>query len=764
MAKRVSSRPARESDVRVETLLRKMTLEEKSAQLCSTDMPSLLDGRRISPEKCEGLLGNGIGEISRIGGDTDLEPEEVAQAARAIQEFLTRKTRLRIPAIVHEECLSGHMTKRATMFPQAIGMASTWNPALISEITASVRKSMRSAGVHQGLAPLLDVARDPRWGRIEETFGEDPYLVAAIGTAYVKGLQGPDLASGVSATGKHFAAYGIPDGGRNIAAVRVGARELRDIYLFPFEAAVKTAGLGSIMNAYHEIDGVCCSAHRELLTEILRDKWGFRGIVVSDYGSIELLRTWHLVAADRKEAAKMALEAGIDVELNTIECYGAPLIEAVKQRRISEEVVDEAVRRVLRMKLRLGLFGNPGPSGGRATAAAFDSPLSRKLALRAASESVTLLKNENGALPIAGDVSSIAVIGPNADSMDAMLGDYSYMSSMNYWRKAPKDYAALKLVSVLEGVRSGAPKGCRVSYARGCEIADASKDLFEQAVEVAASSDVVVAVMGENSFVYSGEGKDRDDLGLLGVQADLIEELAATGKPVILVLLNGRPLSLGGVDKYCAAILEAWYPGEEGGNALASILFGETNPSGKLAASFPGNVGQVPAHYSRKPLRFAGYVPSRDRWEARYPFGHGLSYTTFAYSDLDIAPAKAKAGGAVRIAATIENAGAAAGAEVVQLYVTDVVASLARPMKELKGFAKVSLAPGEKKRVEFTLDTELLAFTGVDMKLVIEAGRFDVGIGSSSDDIRLKGAFEVEGTKIVDGRRVFSTPAKVSRA
>ena len=759
-----SPRSARGGKDRVEALLGKMSLEEKCAQLCSTDMPALLEGRRVSTAKCEQVLANGIGEISRVAGDTDLEPEEAAAVTTAIQEFLKKRTRLGIPALVHEECCSGYMARRATMFPQAIGLAGTWNPALVEEVTASIRKLMRSAGIHEGLAPLLDVARDPRWGRIEETFGEDPYLVAAIGCGYVRGLQGPDLTKGVIATGKHFAAYGIPDGGRNIAAVRVGPRELRDVYLYPFEAAVKAAKLGSIMNAYHEIDGVPCVADRELLTEILRNKWGFDGIVVSDYGAIEMLRTWHFAAADRKEAAKMALEAGIDVELNTIECYGAPLVEAVREGYISEEFVDRAVRRVLAMKERLGLFEHPGPLGPKATAAFFDSAENRALAFRAAAEVITLLKNENGILPLAGGVNSIAVIGPNADSMDALLGDYSYMASMNYWRKLPKDYSAIKLVTVLEGIRNHAPKGCRIAYAKGCEMADTSTDLFAQAVECAASSDVVVAVMGENGFVYTGEHRDRDEIGLLGVQADLVEALASTGVPVILVLLNGRPLALGNVDKHCTAVVEAWYPGEEGGNAVAGVLFGKTNPSGRLPAGFPENAGQIPVHYSKKPCKTPGYVTHAGRGAARYAFGHGLSYTTFAYSDLAIAPGKVRAGGKVKISATIENTGGVAGAEVVQLYVNDIVGSVVRPVKELKGFAKVALRPGARKRVEFVLDTELLAFTNVDMKLVIEAGRFDVFVGASAEDVRLKGGFEVEGTKTVESRKVFSSGVKTVKA
>ncbi len=631
MAKGARGGAARGKAANVDAMLAKMTLEEKSAQICSVPITGLLDGRVVSEARMEALLAGGIGEISRVGGDTDLEPFEVQAATRAVQEFLRKRTRLGIGAIVHEECLAGYMTRNATVFPQALGMATTWNVDLIREAATSIGALMRGVGVHQGLSPLLDVAREPRWGRIEESFGEDTYLVAAMGSAYVRGLQG-DLKSGVMATGKHFVGYAIPEGGRNIASVRLGPRELRDVYLYPFEAAVKTAGLASVMNGYHEIDGVPATVDRSLLTGVLREEWGFDGVVVSDYSSIEMLVGWHRMAADQTEAARACLAAGVDVELNDIACYGRPLVEGVRRGRIPEALVDRAVRRVLAMKERLGILAAGSAGGRKATVAMFDSPENRVLSRRVAEESICLLKNENGILPLK-TAESIAVIGPNADSKDALLGDYTYMASMNYWRKAPKDYNAVRLVTVLDGVKARAGEGVRVAYAKGCEVADASKDLFEQAVEAAAASDVIIAVMGENGFLYTGEHRDRDDLGLLGVQEELVAALASTGVPVVLVLLNGRPLALGNVDKYCAAVVEAWYPGEEGGHAVASVLFGDVSPSGRLPVSFPENVGQIPVHYSRKPLPYRGYVPAMAKGEPRYAFGSGLTYTTFAYSD-----------------------------------------------------------------------------------------------------------------------------------
>ncbi|MHC4714390.1 MAG: glycoside hydrolase family 3 N-terminal domain-containing protein [Planctomycetota bacterium] len=748
----------------VEKMLKKLTLEQKCAQLCSIYPAEVMEGRRFSPEKAANVLANGIGEISRAGGDSDLEPWEVAELTRSIQGCLSKRAPLGIRAIVHEECLSGYMARRATVFPQAIGMASTWNPDLVREITESIRRLMRAVGVHQGLAPLLDVCREPRWGRIEETFGEDPYLVAAMGCAYIRGLQGDELKKGVIATGKHFVAYGIPDGGRNLGGIRIGPRELRDVYLYTFEAAVKTAGLGSIMNAYHEVDGVPSASSKEFMTDVLRGEWGFDGIVVSDYGAIEMLRTRHGCAADRKAAAKLSLEAGCDVELSETECYGAPLVEAVRNGLVAEKYVDRAVRRVLAMKARLGLLDAPRPAARKVTLSMFDSAANRARSRRAAVESIVLLKNDNNILPLGKDVGAIAVIGPNADSTTAMLGDYTHYVTMTYWRKAPKDYHSLKVVKVLEGIRSAAPAGCAVDYARGCDIADGSREHFPQAVELAARSDIAIAVMGEHSLVYSGEGKDRDDLGLLGVQADLVRELAATGVPVVLVLLTGRPLALKGVDDYCAAVLEAWYPGEEGGNAIADIIFGKANPSGRLPASFPETTGQVPVHYSRRPFDFRGYVPDGDKRSlARYPFGHGLSYTSFELTDLAISPDSVKAGGTVKVSASLKNTGERAGSGVVQLYIGHRATGIVRPLKELKGFQKAFLKPGAKATVEFALDTRLLAFTNVDMNLVIERGRYDVMVGFSSEDIRLKDSFEIKGaTKRIAKREVFFTPARVT--
>ncbi|MCX8171221.1 MAG: glycoside hydrolase family 3 protein, partial [Candidatus Bathyarchaeota archaeon] len=472
---------------RVKDLIHKMTLEEKVAQLCSVSASEILEDGKFSREKAKKAIGKGIGQITRLAGsrESPREPSKMAEAANDIQRFLIRETRLGIPAIIHEECLSGLMAYGATTFPQAIGLASTWKPELVQKVTSAIRRQMRSIGAHQGLAPVLDVARDPRWGRTEETFGEDQYLVASISVAYVRGLQGDDLSSGVIATPKHFAAHGFPEGGRNCAPVHVSPRELREVFLFPFEAAVRVAGAYSLMNAYHDIDGVPCAASKELLTEILRHKWGFKGYVVSDYGAIEMLKTFHHVAVDEKEAAVQALEAGIDIELPRIKCYGEPLLNAVREGIVSESLLDEAVSRVLRAKFLLGLFDNPYVSVEGASKA-FDTPEDRALALEAARESIVLLKND-GILPLRRDLRAIAVIGPNADTTRGLLGDYSYTLHLNC------EEDAVRIVSVLEAIKSKVSPQTSIYFARGCDIYNPSREGFREALDAASKSDVIVA-------------------------------------------------------------------------------------------------------------------------------------------------------------------------------------------------------------------------------------------------------------------------------
>ncbi len=772
--------PARPVAERVQDLLARMTLAEKVAQLGSVWVYELLDNLSFSEVKARALLGQGIGQITRIGGASSLEPAAGAQLANTIQAFMLQHTRLGIPAMVHEECCSGYMARGATCFPQIIGLASTWSPELVEAMADVVRTQMRAAGAHQGLSPVLDVTRDPRWGRTEETFGEDPYLAARMGVAYVKGIQGPDLKEGILATGKHFVGYGMSEGGLNWAPVHLPDRELREVFLRPFEAAVKEAKLASIMNAYHELDGVPCAGSRRLLTEILRQEWGFDGIVVSDYFAVDQLAAYHRVARDKEEAALMALSAGIDVELPSTDCYGAPLIQAVEAGRISQALVDQAAGRVLDLKFRLGLFEQPYVDEARAPQV-FDTPNQRALARRIAHQSMVLLKNQGDLLPLNPDLPRIAVIGPNAASVRNLVGDYAYpchIESLVEMRRNPGTFHTpvpdrvemvdnfVPIISILEGIKRRVSPRTQVLYARGCDVLDPSQEGLAGAVAAARGADVAILVVGDKAGLTdsctTGEGRDRAELGLPGIQEDLVRAIHATGVPVVAVLVNGRPLALPWMAEHVPAILEAWLPGEEGALAVADVLFGLVNPSGKLPMTFPRGVGQVPVYYSHKPSG------GRSHWKGDYvelssrplfPFGHGLSYTRFEYANLRIEPARVAPDGRVTIAADVKNAGSRAGDEVVQLYIRDIAASVTRPVQELKGFQRVSLEPGEQVTVSFDLAISSLGFYDRDMNFVVEPGAIEVMVGGSSADIRLQGAFEIEGeaTEAGLGQQFFST-------
>jgi len=753
----------KELSKKVKELIKKMNLEEKIAQLQAVFAKNLVGEKgEFSEEKAQKYLKYGIGQITRLAGDKGVEPEKAVILRNKIQRFLKEKTRLGIPAIIHEECLSGYLAKGATTFPQAIGMASTFEPDLVQKVTDVIRKQMKAIGVHQGLAPVLDIPRDPRWGRTEETFGEDPYLVSRMASSYVKGLQGEDWKEGIVATIKHFTAYGISEGARNLGPAKIGERELREVFLFPFEVAVKEAQAGSLMNAYHEIDGVPCASSKFLLTKVLRWEWGFKGFVVSDYIAIRMLENFHRVAKDAKEAAVLALEAGIDIELPEIDCYGEPLIQAVKEGLISEEVIDTSVERVLRAKFLLGLFEEE-EKDPKKVYETFDLPEHRELAREVARRSIVLLKN-NGILPLPKDIKSIAVIGPNADNPRNLHGDYSYtvhIPSVSETLEGQKieEVCAVPTVSILEGIKNKVSKTTEIHYAKGCNIVDGSDEDISKALEEAKKSEVIIAVMGEESGLFhrgiSGEGNDRSELELPEIQRKLLKELKKLGKPIILVLVHGRPLALKWEDENMDAILTAWYPGEEGGNAVADVIFGDYNPSGKLPISFPAVTGQIPVYYNRKPSAFTDYVDATAK--ALYPFGHGLSYTNFEYSNLEIKPQIVNSLEPVEISFKIKNVGKLSGEEVVQLYIHDEIASLERPVKELKGFKKIYLNPGEEKTVKFILYPEQLAFYHEFMRFVVERGNFEVMIGSSSEDIKLKGNFQVKETKVITEKRKFSS-------
>jgi len=737
-----------------------MTLEEKVAQLLSIPVEALLEGKEFSRQKARELLAHGIGQVTRVSGSRlGLRPREAARLVNAIQRFLVEETRLGILAIVHEESLAGLMASTATCFPQAIALAATWNPDLVYRVASEIRRQALLVGARQCLAPVLDLCLDPRWGRCEETYGEDPYLVAAMGVAYVRGLQG-GLRDGVAATCKHFAGHGSPEGGRNTAPLRAGERELREAHLFTFEAAVKEAGAMAVMPAYHEIDGVPCHANKRLLTGILRGEWGFKGIVVSDYFAVRQLQTYHRVAATDLEAAVEALEAGVDIELPSADCYKR-LIDAVREGVVSERRVEEASVRVLSVKQALGLFDNPYVDE-EAVPETLDNPVARELAREAAAESAVLLKN-NGVLPLRS-VRRLAVVGPCADDPLCMLGDYHYAAHLGL------DKPGVEVVTVLEGIRRHAPPGTEVLYARGCSVLSTDRSGFAEAVEVARRADVVVAVVGERSGGFwlsgreqcSGEGLDRSELGLPGVQEELLRELVATGKPVVVVVVSGRPLALPrDVLEGVAALLEAWYPGEEGGAALAELLFGLRSPSGRLPISVPKSAGHIPAYYWRKPSSFNPYVGSDAK--PLLPFGFGLSYTSFRYRDLRVEPSCLGPESWLDVSVTVENVGEVEGAEVVQLYTSRAYASVARPVRELKGFAKVKLKPGEAARVAFRVPVDLLAYYDREMRLAVEAGEYRVIVARHAEDEGLQATVKVEKGFTLPARRKLLSEVRVER-
>lgn len=743
------------TDERVADLLARMSREEKLAQLGSAWAFSLLRGGGFSAEQAAPLLEHGLGQVTRIAGATSLRASQVVQVTNDLQRYLREHTRLGIPALVHEEVCSGVMARDATIFPQAIGVASTWEPEYNRRLADAVRSQMRAMGSHQGLSPVLDVVRDPRWGRTEETYGEDPHLVAQMGVAFVRGLQGATLREGVVATAKHFIGYGASEGGMNWAPAHIPPRELREVYLHPFEAVVREAGLASLMNAYHELDGVPCGASSELLNDILREEWGFEGTVVSDYFSIDQLHSYHRLARDQSEAAAMALEAGIDVELPATDAYGAPLSSALDTGRLDEAVVDTAVRRVLRQKFDLGLFEDPfaDASAITATIATADQ---RDAALEIARRSLVLLANEADTLPLQPGA-TVALIGPNADSARNLLGDYTFPAHIETLAEAKEQGSLLGGMPtvpddlVLDAEPENVPTvrqeladrlGDRLRFAVGCDVTDPSTDGFDEAVAVAAASDVAVLVMGDRSGLTpectSGEGRDRATLDLPGVQEDLVRAVAETGTPVVLVLVGGRPMGSEATHARAAAAIMAWLPGQTGAAAIAEVLTGETAPSGKLPISFPRSVGQVPVFYGHK---LSG---GRSHWHGDYvdlstsplyAFGHGLSYTDLELRDARLSASEVAADGYIEVAAEVANTGDRDGEQVLQLYVRDPDASVTRPVRELKGFARVAVAAGTSVSVRFELHAGQLGFYGRDMAYRVEPGIIEVYLGAASDDV-----------------------------
>jgi beta-glucosidase len=738
---------------RVGDLLARMTLEEKLAQLGSAWAFQLMSGNDHSAQRADPLTLHGLGQVSRIAGATSLTADAAARIANEVQRRLVEETRLGIPAIVHEEICSGLMGRGATVFPQAIGVASTFEPDLNEEIADAIRVQMRGAGAHQGLSPVLDVTRDPRWGRTEETYGEDPYLVSRMGNAFVRGLQGEDLSEGVIATAKHFVGYGASEGGMNWAPAHLGQREGREVFLHPFEAAVVEAGLRSVMNSYNELDGVPGAANEELIDGLLRQTWGFEGTVVSDYFAIDQLAVYHRLASDKTQAASLALRSGIDVELPAVDCYGPPLAEAVKSGDVELETVDNAVRRTLGLKFELGLFENPYVDPEVALASV-DTPAHRDLAARVARMSMVLLKND-GVLPIFSPAGRIAVIGPNADTARHMFGDYSYPAHIESLLEVrdqhnvfdvpipmdvPFEPVEVEAPTVLDALRDR--YGDRVTYERGCGTNDGDTGGIERAAALAAEADLVVLVVGDKAGLTidctSGEGRDRSSLDLPGVQEQLARAVIETGTPVITVLVVGRPCGSEYLHEHSAAVLLAWLPGQEGGGAIADVLDGTFNPGGKLPISFPRSVGQLPVFYGHK------VSGGRSHWQGDYvdgpttplyPFGFGLGYSDFQLTGAFVETPSIGEGESARVSATVTNTGSVTGDEVVQVYIQDGEASLTRPVLELKAFLRLTLEPGESKLIHFDIPVGQLGFYDQRLDYVVEDGEIEFFIGRSSSDL-----------------------------
>ena len=676
---------------------------------------------------------------------TGLNPTLAPKAVNKLQRYVIENTRLGIPLFLAEECPHGHMAIGTTVFPTSIGQSSTWNPKLIEQMGRAIAKEARAQGAHIGYGPVLDLARDPRWSRVEETYGEDPFLIGKMGEALVRGFQGDDFNPGESllSTLKHFASYGWTEGGHNGASAHVGMREMEEAILPPFREAID-AGALSVMSSYNEIDGTPSTANYHLLTKVLRNRWGFQGFTISDLRSIGRLRE-HGVAASDYEAAVKAVNAGLDNDLG-MNVYGEQLGEAVKKGDVSPAVLDQSVSRILRLKFRMGLFDNPFVDEKAALEMVANSE-HLELAREVARQSIVLLKNRDNILPLKKNCSKkIAVIGPNADNIYNMLGDYT----------APQ--TAASVVTVLEGIKNKVDNE-DVIYAKGCAIRDTSRIGIRDALNAAASADVVIMVMGGSSArdfsseyeetgaakvsanlisdMESGEGYDRATLNLMGLQLELIQEIKKLGKPIILVLIKGRPLLLEGIIQEVDAIIDAWYPGMQGGNALADVLFGDYNPGGRLSISIPRSVGQLPVYYNPK------RTGNRNKYleevgVPRYCFGYGLSYTSFEYSDMEVTLNETTDDCIVNIRVKIVNTGQKSGDEVVQLYICDDVSSYTTPAKQLRAFERIHLEAGESQIVTFTLNKKSMMLYMQDDEWVVEPGSFSLMIGSSSQDIRLQ--------------------------
>ena len=771
LAQKNKTLPYKQADLpveeRVKDLLGKMTLEEKVGQLSTLLGWEMYEktgkGVKVSAAFEEAVQTRHIGMLwATLRADpwtqktlvTGLDPRQAAEATNALQKYVMENTRLGIPMMLAEECPHGHMAIGTTVFPTSIGQASTWDPELIQEMASAIALEARLQGGHIGYGPVLDLAREPRWSRVEETYGEDPYINSQMGIAMVKGFQGEGINSGknVISTLKHFTAYGVPEGGHNGTSVSVGQLELHQSYLPPFKAAVE-AGALSVMTAYNSIDGIPCTSNGYLLNDVLRDDWGFDGFVVSDLGSISGLKGSHHVTESVQGAARLAINAGVDSDLGG---YGFDkyLLAAMKAGEVEERVLNQAVARVLSVKFEMGLFENPYVDPGKAENMV-RSASHVELARKVAKASLVLLKNEDNVLPLSKEVKRIAVIGPNADNTYNQLGDYT----------APQP--ASNIVTVLEGIQNKVGDHVQIDYIKGCAIRDTTQSQIQEAADLATKADMAVVVLGGSSArdfdteyeetaaakvsevkegelisdMESGEGFDRMSLELLGDQMELLKAVYKTGTPVVLVMIKGRPLNLNWAAENVPAILDAWYPGQEGGNAIAEVLFGDYNPAGRLTISVPRSVGQLPVFYNYKNPKRHDYVEGSA--EPLFAFGHGLSYSDFEYSDLSISGNMDVSAPSINVSFKVTNTSERDGEEVAQLYLKDLVSSTVSPLMQLKRFKRIYIPSGKTETISFTLGTEDLQLLDPAMNWVVEPGTFKVMVGASSRDIHLEDNFTV---------------------
>ncbi|MCX4977152.1 beta-glucosidase [Streptomyces sp. NBC_00620] len=757
--------PALPASDRARALLDVMTEAEKTAQLGSTwpghdmagDVAPMQDTFRGAESFDEAVV-DGLGHVTRVFGTAPLAPEAGRERLAALQERVVAANRFGIPAIAHEECLTGFTTWQATVYPTPLAWAATFDPGLVHRMAAAIGSDMAAVGVHQGLSPVLDVVRDYRWGRVEETLGEDPYLVSELGLAYVQGLQ----SGGVVATLKHFAGYSASRAARNHAPAALGPRELADVVLVPFEKAVVTGRVGSVMNAYNDIDGVPCAADEALLTQLLRESWGFEGTVVSDYWAIAFLASLHHVAADIPDAARAALHAGIDVELPHTTAYGEALQAQLRDGRVPVGLLDRAVLRVLTQKAELGLL-DPDWHPRRYTAPAdFDSPLNRGVARALAEESVVLLDNAADLLPLTG-ARSVAVIGPTADDAHCLFGCYSFPNHV--LPHNPEIPMGIEAPTVLDAIRREFPD-VTVRYEVGCPVTGDDRSGVEAAVAAAAAADVTVLVVGDRSGMFghgtSGEGCDVGDLTLPGMQDELVEAVLAAANRTVLVVVSGRPYAIGRHARNADATVQVFFPGEEGAAAIAGVISGRINPSGRLPVQIPGDMAGQPGTYLAPPLALKSDGVSNIDPTPAFPFGHGLSYTTFAIGDVHVNEAAVPVDATIAVRAAVSNTGERAGTFVPQLYLTDPVASVTRPVRQLIGFTRVDLAAGETRVVEFQVHTDMTSFTGRDLRRRVEPGGITFTVAQSAGDPGVPVQVTLQGDeRMVDHTRTMTTPVTV---